>query len=156
VPQTLRLDNPAQLDDHLQRFATQTPRPNRPLVLVGAGAQARQVFVGTLAAASDLQLHQVNLSELHDGEMAATQGNIREVFDQAGEAPTVLCLHTADRFYERVARTDAREHRDPDALTEDGYLLDRIDAFGGLVVVSFEGTTVPRALADRAAYVVQI
>ncbi len=143
------------MPDALQAYATETPRPNRAIVLVGLDDQARQVFVGTLASASGLQLHQVNLSELHAGEMAPTQGNIREVFDASGEAPSVLCFHHADGFFDQVAQADRKEHRESDELTEDIYLIERVSAFGGLVVIAFDETRVPQMLADEAAYVVQ-
>ncbi len=155
MPQTLRLADPSRLPDALHAFATETPRSNRALILVGADDQARQVFVGTLAAASDLQLHQVDLSELHAGEMSGTQGNIREVFDASGESPSVLCFHRADTFFARVAQTDREEDREYDELSEDDYLIDRIAAFAGLVVIAFDQNLIPKRLADEAAYIVQ-
>ncbi len=155
MPQPLRLEDPSRLPHALQAFATETPRPNRALVLVGASDQTRQIFVGTLAAASDLQLHQVDLSELHAGEMPATQGNIREVFDASGESPSVLCFHHADAFFDRVAQTDREEEREHDELTEDVYLIERISAFGGLVVIAFDRDNVPSRISDEAAYIVQ-
>jgi hypothetical protein len=154
VPTSVRLDDPARLSPPLLRFATDVPRSNRPLVLAGVDDKTRQIFVGSLAAEADLQLHQVDLSDLHAGDMAATQGNLREVFDSSGEVPSVLCLHHAGAFFQQVAHTDRAEGRDDDELTEDVYLFDRIAAFGGLVVLAFESTSVPTSVAQQAAHVV--
>ncbi len=155
MPQTIRLDDPSILPDALRVYATHTPRSNRALVLVGADDQTRQIFVGTLAAAADMQLHQIDLSDLHAGDMPGTQGNLREAFDASGEVPSVLCFHTADGFFDQVRQTDREEQREHDELTEDVYLVDRIAAFGGLVVIAFDRTRVPTRIADEAAYVVQ-
>lgn len=105
------------------------------LLFVGGSAEARQQALGRMKEATHLPLHQVNLDTLFDERPMAAQGNLREVFDTAGETVSILYFDNADTFLRHERRQSVREGLDPDALTPVTYLFDRIEAFPGAVVL---------------------
>ncbi len=139
-------------------------------LFAGGTAGQRLEALGHMRDAARLSLHQVDLGALFDERQMAVQGNLREVFDTMGEQPSILCFDNADAFFRADARQDARDARDPDALTARDYLFSRIEAFVGAIVlcladaayaaeavphastiVTFEDGGAPFADADRSA-----
>ncbi len=105
------------------------------LLFEDASEEARQQALGRLKEATKLSLHQVSLDTLFDERPMAVQGNLRETFDAAGEAPSILCFDHADAFFRKDDRQGEADDRDHDALTPITYLFDRIEAFTGVVVL---------------------
>ncbi len=124
------------------------------LLFAGASAEAQQQALGRMKEVLNLPLHQVSLDALYDERQMAAQGNLREVFDSAGETPSILCFDNADAFFRSENRQSAREGLDPDALTPITYLFDRIEAFGGVAVLCLSNSAYIAEARPRADVVV--
>lgn len=125
-----------EFDSTLQHVVTTVGEGNgQSLVFAGGSVAARQQALARLKEASGYSLHQVGLDTLFDERERVAQGNIREVFDSAGEIPSILCFDNADAFFRNEARQDVIEDRDADEITPRTYLFDRVKAFKGIVVI---------------------
>ena len=112
---------------------------------VGGARGVRALFCGppgtgktlsaeVVAAELGLDLLTVDLSALVSKWLGETEKNIGEVFDAAERCQAVLFFDEADAIFGR--RTDAGDAHARWANLETAYLLTRIDAFDGLVVLA--------------------
>ena len=124
------------------------------LLFDGGSAEARQQALGRMKDVMNLPLHQIDLDTLFDERAMAAQGNLREVFDTAGETPSILYFDNADAFFRRENRQSARDGLDPDALTPITYLFDRIEAFNGVVVLCLSNSAYVAEVRPHAQVVV--
>ncbi len=110
-------------------------RRNVCVVLLGGDNQARQSALSALADYTSLDVYQRDAAALIGERPLQSQGNLREAFDQASDAPTILVFNDADALFE-AARREAEEHDlDEDARTLVDYLFDRIGSKPGVTVL---------------------
>jgi len=93
----------------------------------------------TLAAevlANDLALdcYRVDLSTLVSKYIGETEANLRRVFDAAESGGAVLLFDEADGLFSK--RSDVKDSRDRYANIEVGYLLQRMEAYTGLAILT--------------------
>ena len=88
-------------------------------------------------AAGGINMHQVDLEPLIAERAEVTQGGVRETFDAAGEGAALLFLKNGDTFFDQAEEETAEE----DALTPVDYLLQRMESYKGLVVLSLADPT---------------
>lgn len=93
----------------------------------------------TLAAevvANELQLDlvRVDLSSVVSKYIGETEENLREVFDAAETGGVVLLFDEADALF--GPRSRVQDSRDRNANMEVSYLLQRLEAFGGLALLT--------------------
>ncbi|MEQ7008565.1 ATP-binding protein [Actinopolymorpha sp. B17G11] len=101
---------------------------------------AAEVVAGALA----LDLVVVDLSQVVSKYIGETEKNLRRVFDAAEDSAAVLLFDEADTLFGK--RTEVRDSHDRYANLEVGYLLQRIESFRGLAVL----TTNARSVLDQA------
>lgn len=104
------------------------------------------VACDALATRRGLRLHRVGARDLVQEKFDATQGNLREAFDEArGQA--VFLLTDADALLDAHPRRGDDEPEEPPPQERlRRYLVDRIEAFDGVVALC-----VGRASADLDA-----
>ena len=111
----------------------------------GRGDGITAMFAGpsgtgkTLAAeviAHDLgvDLHTVDLATVVDKYIGETEKNLDRIFNEAEQVNTVLFFDEADALFGK--RSEVKDARDRYANVEVAYLLQRMERFGGLVVLA--------------------
>lgn len=100
----------------------------------GPPGTGKTLSAQVLAARLGLDLLTVDLSALVSKWLGETEKNIGEVFDAAEQCQAVLFFDEADAIFGR--RTDAGDAQARWANLETAYLLSRVDAFDGLVVLA--------------------
>lgn len=117
------------------------------ILFAGATEAQRAEALNTLTEKLSYNLHQVDLAQLIGDRPIQTQGNLREVFDNASEQASLLVLNQADPLFDTLEEREA----DTDEHTPVDYLFERIAAFPGIVVVSLQNADLVRAAAAHGA-----
>jgi SpoVK/Ycf46/Vps4 family AAA+-type ATPase len=87
-----------------------------------------------LAAELSLDLYRVDLSAVVSKYIGETEKNLRQVFDAADDGGAVLLFDEADALFGR--RTEVKDSHDRYANVEVSYLLQRLEQFHGLAVLT--------------------
>jgi hypothetical protein len=101
---------------------------------------AAEVIAGELG----LYLCRIDLSGVVSKYIGETEKNLRRVFDSAEDGGCVLCFDEADALFGK--RSEVKDSHDRYANIEVNYLLQRMESFGGLAVL----TTNMRSALDPA------
>ncbi|MEW2051324.1 ATP-binding protein [Streptomyces sp. NPDC005476] len=126
-------------------FAGRSPRdPGRVALFAGPSGTGKTLAAEVLAAELDLDLVRVDLSQVVSKWVGETERNLRRVFDAAEDSAAVLLFDEADALFGR--RTEVRDSHDRYANLQTGYLLQRLETFRGLAVL----TTNARSALDPA------
>jgi len=104
------------------------------IVFTGSHAKAKTMAAEAMAAQLDADLYRIDLKQLVSKYIGETEKNLAELFDRAKRANSVLFFDEADALFGE--RTDARAAHDRYANLETGYLLERIESFNGVVILS--------------------
>jgi AAA+ superfamily predicted ATPase len=91
---------------------------------------AAEVIAGTL----DLDLFQVDLSTIVSKYIGETEKNLRRIFDGAEESGAVLLFDEADSLFGK--RSEVRDSHDRYANLEISYLLQRMEAYRGVAILT--------------------
>ena len=91
---------------------------------------AAEVIAGELG----LYLCNIDLSAVVSKYIGETEKNLRRVFDAAEEGGCVLCFNEADALFGK--RSEVKDSHDRYANIEINYLLQRMESFGGLAVLT--------------------
>jgi SpoVK/Ycf46/Vps4 family AAA+-type ATPase len=101
-----------------------------------------------------LDLYRIDLSQVVSKYIGETEKNLRRVFDAAEEAGAVLLFDEADALFGK--RSEVRDSHDRYANIEVSYLLQRMEAYRGLAILT---TNMKQALdpafTRRIRFVVQ-
>ena len=101
---------------------------------------ASEVLAGELA----LDLYHIDLSQVVSKYIGETEKNLRRVFEAAEEGGAILLFDEADALFGR--RSEVKDSHDRYANVEVSYLLQRMEAYRGLAIL----TTNRREALDRA------
>ena len=113
----------------------------------------------TMAAevlANDLQvdLHRIDLSQVISKYIGETEKNLKRVFDAAEEGGTILLFDEADALFGK--RSEVKDSHDRYANIEIGYLLQRMEAYRGLAILTTNlKTALDSAFLRRLRFVLQ-
>jgi ATPase family associated with various cellular activities (AAA) len=129
-----RIHNQATvLDDWGMLSAARAARGVR-LIFTGPPGTGKSLAAEVLARALDTALLVVDVSRIVSKWIGETEKNLARIFDAAEASQCVLLLDEADAIFGR--RTAISDARDRYANIETAYLLQRIDQFSGLVVLT--------------------
>jgi SpoVK/Ycf46/Vps4 family AAA+-type ATPase len=140
----------AQLRHRLQVYETWgfSERGRRGLGLsalfCGHSGTGKTWAAEVLAAELKLDLYRIDLSAVVSKYIGETEKNLKQVFDAAECGGVVLLFDEADALFGK--RAEVKDGRDRYANMEVGYLLQRMENFGGLAIL----TTNLKASLDRA------
>ncbi|MCC6989774.1 MAG: ATP-binding protein [Acidobacteria bacterium] len=111
----------------------------------GPAGTGKTLAAEALAARLELPAFRADLSQVVSQYIGETEKNLARVFEAVGAAAAVLLLDEADALFGK--RTGIGDAHDRYADIEIAYLLQRLEAFSGVVILA---TTRPAALAPLA------
>lgn len=104
------------------------------LLFSGPPGTGKSLTAEVIAAEAETDLIVVDVSAVVSKWIGETEKNLGAVFDVAERTRAVLLLDEADALF--GARTEVSDAHDRYANLETAYLLQRLDRFGGLVVLA--------------------
>ena len=116
-------------------FAGQSERGLALAVLfAGSSGTGKTMAAEVLARTMRLDLYRVDLSAVVSKYIGETEKNLRREFDAAEESGAVLLFDEADALFGK--RTEVRDSHDRHANVEVSYLLQRVEAYRGLAILT--------------------
>lgn len=110
---------------------------------------AAQVIANTL----NLEIYRVDLSQVMSKYIGETEKNLKAIFDEAALSSAVLLFDEGDALFSK--RTDVGDARDKYANVETSYLLQKIEAYEGISIVTTNLLgNIDEAFIRRFAFVV--
>jgi hypothetical protein len=103
-------------------------------LFAGASGTGKTMAAEVLAAELGLDLYRVDLSQVVSKYIGETEKNLRRVFDAADEGGAVLLFDEADALFGK--RSEVKDSHDRYANIEVGYLLQRMEAYRGLAILT--------------------
>jgi phage tail sheath protein FI len=103
-------------------------------LFAGGSSTGRTLAAEVLANHLGLDLYSVDLSAIVSRYVGETEKNLGRLFDAAEAGGAILYLDEADALFGK--RTDVRDSHDRYANVETGHLLQRIEAYAGLLIVA--------------------
>jgi hypothetical protein len=113
-------------------------------LFAGASGTGKTMAAEVLARELRLDLYRIDLSSVVSKYIGETEKNLRRVFDAAESSATILLFDEADALFGK--RTAVRDSHDRYANIEVSYLLQRMEAYRGLAIL----TTNVRSALDAA------
>lgn len=100
----------------------------------GPPGTGKTMLAGLIAKGLNLDLYQVDLSQIQSRWVGETEKSLGRVFDLAERAHAVLLFDEADSLLSK--RTDVESSNDRHANAHVNYLLQRLEAYSGVVVMT--------------------
>ena len=123
-------------------------RANRGLgtgaLFAGPSGTGKTLAAEVLAREANLDLYHIDLSQIVNKYVGETEKNLRRVFDAAEDSGAILLFDEADALFGK--RGDVEKGTDRYANLEVSYLLQRMEAYRGLAIL----TTNQRDAIDNA------
>lgn len=116
-------------------FAARTSRGlGTTALFAGPSGTGKTLAAEVIAKELDLDLVVVDLSQVVSKYIGETEKHLRRVFDAAEDGGCVLLFDEADTLFGR--RSQVRDSHDRYANLEVGYLLQRMESFRGLAILT--------------------
>ena len=146
VTQLRELTHRARLSDQvLQRWGGGTARGRGVSALfAGDSGTGKTMSAEIVAKALGLDLYVIDLSTVIDKYIGETEKNLERIFIEADRVNAVLLFDEADAIFGK--RSEVQDAHDRYANVETAYLLQRIERFNGLAIL----TTNLRSNVDEA------
>ena len=109
-------------------------RPGVRALLVGPSGTGKTLAAGWLATRLSLPLYRVDLAAVTSKYIGETEKNLSELFARAEHDEVVLLFDEADSLFGK--RTDVKDAHDRFANQQTNYLLQRIEAYDGIVLLT--------------------
>jgi hypothetical protein len=113
-------------------------------LFTGPSGTGKTLAAEVLAGELRLDLYRIDLSQVVDKYLGETEKRLRRVFDAAEQGGAVLLFDEADALFGK--RSEVKDSHDRYANIEVSYLLQRMEAYSGLAIL----TTNQRAALDPA------
>ena len=129
--------------------------PGVSVLFAGEDGAGRAMAAEAIAKDLGLPLYRIDLSQVVGKYIGETEKNLSRIFDAAAQGDAVLLFDEADALFGR--RSEVRDSHDRYANVEVGYLLQRMEAFPGLVIVaSNRKSSLDPAFLRRLRFVVDL
>ncbi len=123
-------------------------------LFTGESGTGKTLAAEVLAAELRLDLYRIDLSSVVSKYIGETEKNLRQVFDAAEEGGILLLFDEADALFGK--RAEVKDSHDRYANIEVGYLLQRMEAYQGLAVLTTNlKSSLDRAFQRRLRFIVQ-
>ncbi|MCY7358504.1 MAG: ATP-binding protein, partial [Rudanella sp.] len=114
------------------------------VLFAGESGTGKTMAAEVLANALNLDLYRIDLSQVVNKYIGETEKNLRRIFDAAESGGAILLFDEADALFGK--RSDVKDSHDRYSNIEVSYLLQRMEAYRGLAIL----TTNMRAALDKA------
>jgi len=123
-------------------------------LFAGGSGTGKTLAAEVLAQELRLDLYRIDLSQVVSKYIGETEKNLRRVFDAAQEGGAVLLFDEADALFGK--RSEVKDSHDRYANIEISYLLQRMEAYRGLAILTTNmKTAIDTAFLRRIRFVVQ-
>src|SRR5256714_7692306 len=114
--------------------ATTRYHPGVRALFVGPSGTGKTLAAGWLATKLGIPLYRVDLASITSKYIGETEKNLAQLMARAEHAEVVLLFDEADSLFAR--RTEIRDSNDRFANAQTNYLLQRIETFDGIAVLT--------------------
>ncbi|HEY0866640.1 MAG TPA: ATP-binding protein [Fimbriimonas sp.] len=153
-----------QIEAHVRQRSTVyhewgfADRSNRGLAVSalfsGPSGTGKTLAAEVLAGSLNLDLYRIDLSQVVSKYIGETEKNLRSIFEAAEGSGAVLLFDEADALFGK--RSEVKDSHDRYANIEVAYLLQRMEAYAGLVILTTNlKNTLDPAFLRRIRFVVQ-
>lgn len=123
-------------------------------LFAGASGTGKTMAAEVLANDLQLDLYKIDLSQVVSKYIGETEKNLRRVFDGAEEGGAILLFDEADALFGK--RSEVKDSHDRYANIEVSYLLQRMEAYRGLAILTTNlKNAVDPAFMRRLRFIVQ-
>jgi len=123
-------------------------------LFAGESGTGKTLAAEVLAHTLQLDLYRIDLSAVVSKYIGETEKNLRQVFDAAEDCGAILLFDEADALFGK--RTEVKDSHDRHANIEVSYLLQRMEAYHGLAVLTTNlKSSLDNAFLRRLRFVVQ-
>ena len=123
-------------------------------LFAGPSGTGKTMAAEVLAAELRLDLYRIDLSQVVSKYIGETEKNLRRVFDAAEVGSAILLFDEADALFGK--RSDVRDSHDRYANIEISYLLQRMEAYRGLAILTTNmKSALDSAFLRRIRFIVQ-
>jgi hypothetical protein len=120
----------------------------------GPSGTGKTMAAEVLAGELHLDLYRIDLSSVVSKYIGETEKNLRRVFDAAEDGGTILLFDEADALFGK--RSEVKDSHDRYANIEVGYLLQRMEAYRGIAILTTNlKSALDSAFLRRLRFVVQ-
>jgi ATPase family associated with various cellular activities (AAA) len=100
----------------------------------GTTGTGKTMAAEIIAAELDLDLYRIDLASVVSKYIGETEKNLRRIFDAAEESSAILLFDEADALFGK--RSEVRDSHDRYANLEVSYLLQRIESYRGVAILT--------------------
>ena len=123
-------------------------------LFAGESGTGKTMAAEVLANELHLDLYRIDLSSVVSKYIGETEKNLRKVFDAAEDSGAILLFDEADALFGK--RSEVKDSHDRHANIEVSYLLQRMEAYTGLAILTTNlKTSLDSAFQRRLRFVVQ-
>lgn len=123
-------------------------------LFAGPSGTGKTMAAEVLANELRLDLYRIDLSQVVSKYIGETEKNLRRVFDAAEEGGSILVFDEADALFGK--RSEVKDSHDRYANIEVSYLLQRMEAYRGLAILTTNmKSSIDGAFLRRLRFVVQ-
>ena len=123
-------------------------------LFTGASGTGKTLAAEVLAHELELDLYRIDLSAVVSKFIGETEKNLKKVFDAAEQGGVVLLFDEADALFGK--RSEVRDSHDRYANIEVGYLLQRMESFQGVAILTTNArTSLDKAFQRRLRFTVE-
>ncbi|MGO9935477.1 MAG: ATP-binding protein [Steroidobacteraceae bacterium] len=123
-------------------------------LFAGASGTGKTMAAEVLAADLHLDLYRIDLATMVSKYIGETEKNLRKVFDAAEESGAILLFDEADALFGK--RSEVKDSHDRYANVEVSYLLQRVEAYRGLAILTTNlKSAIDQSFVRRLRFIVQ-
>lgn len=123
-------------------------------LFTGSSGTGKTMAAEVLANELKLDLYRIDLSQMVSKYIGETEKNLRRVFDAAEEGGAILLFDEADALFGK--RSEVKDSHDRYANIEISYLLQRMEAYRGLAILTTNmKSALDTAFLRRIRFIVQ-
>jgi SpoVK/Ycf46/Vps4 family AAA+-type ATPase len=124
------------------------------VLFAGVSGTGKTMAAEVLAAELRLDLYRIDLASMVSKYIGETEKNLRKVFDAAEESGAILLFDEAEALFGK--RSEVKDSHDRYANIEVSYLLQRVEAYRGLAILTTNlKSSLDAAFLRRLRFIVQ-